>query len=703
MGADRAAFAAPGSGRPAAGALAEPAAGDWPGRNARGPVVLSPEDAGARNRPPRPPAGRGRHAPPPRSLDRTGRRFGLFSVIGGVVFLAGLALQAALTSVLHLPPMLSFAIQAAASVEASYGLNRWLTWRDRGAPFWASFVRFNAQKAVTVALNLALYAVLLRLGVNYLLANIGLTAVFTVVNYVAGDRFVFISAKAGPPAAADVLIPEARPARSPEVRPAATPEVGPEGRAARRMPAPGVSVVIPCRNNQLTIGETVWSLLDQDYPGLREIILVGSPGDQTWDGLEGIRDSRVTVVELETPPGVRDANFKRDHGIRRAGNDLIALVDSDIVLPPDWMRTAVITMQDSGAQCVAGGMRSIHDTFWGRYTDTTVIGAKTPRVPDSYTVTAADFGVKGRKPPISANVLFTRTLYMTCPINPRWSHGSYEDYEWFWRVTKAGYTIRVSRNLYGWHHHRRGVSRLVAEYRRSSRGCAYFIRAHMDSPFARRRLRQAIMLPGVALVGLVAAAATLARGEDMVTPLAAAALLTVGLGICAYEVARTRRLEAAAYPVLGAALGLVFTVGLITHLAHARVPVASTATAPVITHDEAKAATLRPRWRRYLLHPLAAILVVQAGLSLSLIWSNTAFSDEADYLWVGRTLIGYWLQGTAWPSTYAHQVLSGSPFLYPPIGGAADMVGGLAGARALSLIFMLVRECIHLCGSLTSI
>ena len=91
-------------------------------------------------------------------------------------------------------------------------------------------------------------------------------------------------------------------------------------------------------------------------------------------------------------------------------------------------------------------------------------------------------------------------------------------------------------------------------------------------------------------------------------------------------------------------------------------------------------------WR--LLHPLTAICAVQAVLSLTLIWSNTAYIDEADYLWVGHLEIAHWLHGTSWPSGYAVR-LSGSPVIYPPLGALADSIGGLAGARILSLIFML--------------
>ncbi len=609
-------------------------------------------------------ASRGRHAvAPPPYLERRGARFVVFSGIGGAVFFIGLGLQAVLTGRWHVLPVVSYLIQAVVSVEMSFLLNRWLTWRDRGIPFWLSFARFNVQKAVTIALNLALYAALLRLGMNYLVANVVLTAVFTVVNYVAGDRLVFI------------------PSKTRRVEPV-TPAAPTLARERRRPP---VSAVIPCRNNEHTIGAAVLSLLDQDYPGLREIVLIGSPGDSTWKGLAGISHPRLTMRELETPPGVRDANFKRDAAVKMTSGDLIALVDSDIVLPNDWMSRAVGALEDSGASCAAGGMRSFHDSFWGRYTDSTWIGAKTPRIAESYTVTSADFGARGRKPPILANVLFTRELYNSCPIDPMWSHGSYEDYEWFWRVTKAGYGIRVCRDLFGWHHHRRGLRPLAKEYRRSSRGCAYFIRAHRDSPLAKRRLRQALILPIVAGAAAFALVAAAAEGYA-----AAVAGLLFGCAavLAVHQVVRSRNLESIAYPTIGLALGLVFTTGLVMNLIRSGFDTAADSVIPsASSKPQAKQPASPPRWRFW---PIAVICAVQAALSLALVWSNTAYIDEADYLWVGRLEIAHWLHGTSWPSLYAYRTLPGSPVLYPPLGALANNIGGLAGARILSLAFMLI-------------
>ena len=85
--------------------------------------------------------------------------------------------------------------------------------------------------------------------------------------------------------------------------------------------------------------------------------------------------------------------------------------------------------------------------------------------------------------------------------------------------------------------------------------------------------------------------------------------------------------------------------------------------------------------------PLLPVLIVQTLLSLRLVRADTAFQDEALYLWAGHLQWANWLHGTAIPP-FAYY-FSGAPVIYPPLGALADHVGGLAGARVLSLVFML--------------
>jgi hypothetical protein len=85
--------------------------------------------------------------------------------------------------------------------------------------------------------------------------------------------------------------------------------------------------------------------------------------------------------------------------------------------------------------------------------------------------------------------------------------------------------------------------------------------------------------------------------------------------------------------------------------------------------------------------PLLPVLAVQAVLSLRLVRFDTAFQDEAAYLWAGHLQWAHWLHGAPIPPLSAY--FSGAPVIYPPVGALADSLGGLAGARILSLAFML--------------
>ena len=85
--------------------------------------------------------------------------------------------------------------------------------------------------------------------------------------------------------------------------------------------------------------------------------------------------------------------------------------------------------------------------------------------------------------------------------------------------------------------------------------------------------------------------------------------------------------------------------------------------------------------------PLLVVLAVQAALSLRLLRADTASQSEALYLYAGHLEWAHWLHGIPVPAFPSY--FSGAPVIYPPIGAAADSIGGLAGARVLSLAFML--------------
>lgn len=607
-----------------------------------------------------------------------GRRFTLFSLVGAAVFVLGTAFQWFLIR-LGGGADLSYAGQAVFSIELSFALNRWLTWRNRELHLLTAAVKWNTQKLAMSVPNFLGYALLVYLGLNWLAANLAITAMFTMINYVGADLWSFRSTRRSgkpvpgwPPVpltpallAAPVLLQPAGAGRADELAP---PQWAPPW-------TPTVTLVIPCKDNPGTIGATVAAILAQDYPALEEVILVGSPGDTTWAALADVKDPRLIMLEQDRVPGRRDPAVKRDTGIRRASGTVVALVDSDIVMDTPWLSRAVGLLDKQGRNgVICGGMRAIHNTFWGRFVDGNQLGAKTPRISVPYYVTTENFGRHNRKPPITANVIFARDVYDSVPLDRAWGYG-YEDYEWFWRVARAGHQILLSDQLNGRHHHRGSFRQLVTEYSRSADGCTRFVRAHPDSPLARKRLQQAVVLPLAALAALMMAGALMATGYG----LAVAAAAVAGIGVLmAREFKHSQTAESLTYPVIGGALGLVFTAGLVRGLVRS-------VGRQTDADAQGRGTRLRAFIRARVSWPLTAILAVQSALSLSLVLSNTAFSDEANYLLQGRLEWGNWLHGFAIPAFHD----SGAPQFYPPLGAVASAIGGLTGARILSLCFML--------------
>jgi hypothetical protein len=172
------------------------------------------------------------------------------------------------------------------------------------------------------------------------------------------------------------------------------------------------------------------------------------------------------------------------------------------------------------------------------------------------------------------------------------------------------------------------------------------------------------------------------------------------------------RFAAAQQAGLAAAMRIASAPGAVAAVSAPPAPVAAPPTLPVTRpasgHRQAnrsrRAATPAPGRRRrgpdqqLAALPgrlvLVAILTVQAVLSARLIasYNYTVFNDEGLYLWAGRLEWSHLLHGAAVPPFEAY--FSGAPIIYPPIGALAASVGGVTGARVLSLCFMLGASCL---------
>src|SRR5215472_9650044 len=117
------------------------------------------------------------------------------------------------------------------------------------------------------------------------------------------------------------------------------------------------------------------------------------------------------------------------------------------------------------------------------------------------------------------------------------------------------------------------------------------------------------------------------------------------------------------------------------HVRRQEAPMTAYAEAVARPISQARAGRWSARW------PLLTVLALQAVVSVTTL-RNTAFQDEALYLYAGRIIIHHWGGGPAPLENFAYY-FSGYPYAYPVVGGFFDMIGGLELARAFSLACML--------------
>jgi glycosyltransferase involved in cell wall biosynthesis len=98
---------------------------------------------------------------------------------------------------------------------------------------------------------------------------------------------------------------------------------------------PRISIVTPSFNQREFIGQTIESVLDQQYPDLELIVMDGGSTDGTVALLESYGDRLAFVSEAD-----RGQSHALNKGMTRATGDVLAFLNSDDFYEPGALRTA---------------------------------------------------------------------------------------------------------------------------------------------------------------------------------------------------------------------------------------------------------------------------------------------------------------------------------------------------------------------------
>ncbi len=118
---------------------------------------------------------------------------------------------------------------------------------------------------------------------------------------------------------------------------------------------PAVSVVMPVRDEEKHLADSVAGVLEQDYPGGFELVLAVGPSRDRTERIArelAAKDPRITVVP--NPSG--KISSAMNAAIDVARHEVITRIDGHALLPEGYLRTAVRTLLDTGAADVGGVM-----------------------------------------------------------------------------------------------------------------------------------------------------------------------------------------------------------------------------------------------------------------------------------------------------------------------------------------------------------
>jgi succinoglycan biosynthesis protein ExoA len=285
------------------------------------------------------------------------------------------------------------------------------------------------------------------------------------------------------------------------------------------MEYPPVSVVMPVRNEERHLAESVRHVLGQDYPGPMELVLaVGPSTDRTEQIARELADQEPRITVVPNPAGKIASALNL--ALRTARHQVIVRIDGHALFPPDYVKTAVAILAQTGAADVGGVMAAAGETPFQQ----AVAWGMTSRAG----VGSAGWHTGGQAGPADSVYLGVYRREMIEQAGG-WDEEMLraEDWELNYRIRARGGLVWFTPDLQVTYRPRENVSRLGAQYFHYGRWRRVITREHPETASFRY-----LAPPGAAAlnaVGLLAGLAGLA-GIAAGAP-AAVKALTLGLAI----------------------------------------------------------------------------------------------------------------------------------------------------------------------------
>jgi len=221
------------------------------------------------------------------------------------------------------------------------------------------------------------------------------------------------------------------------------------------MSEPAVSVIIPVLNEERFLKQSVQAILNQNYSGQFEIILALGPSkDQTnFIAQELAQDQRIKLVEN---PSGRTASAL-NNAIKNSNFDIIVRLDGHAIVDSSYIKNAVKTLLESGADNVGGLMKAEGTNAFEK----SVAAAMTSK----FGVGNAPFHVGGKSGEV--DTVYLGTFRKSALERVGYFDESFiraQDWEMNYRIRKTGGKIWFNPDLVVSYRPRKNIFQLAKQY-----------------------------------------------------------------------------------------------------------------------------------------------------------------------------------------------------------------------------------------------
>lgn len=206
--------------------------------------------------------------------------------------------------------------------------------------------------------------------------------------------------------------------------------------------APLVSLLVPARNEEGTIGECLRSLLAQDYPNLEIVVLDDGSTDATTAIVQAMGGSRARLLSgAPLPSGWTGKNWACHQLSQAARGDLFCFVDSDTTLAPGTLSAALGLLEEEEAGLVSLLPRSSRGSVSGAVLLPMVPHAMFALFPMAAVHRTANPSIAVAFGPF---LLVTREAYAAAGGHAARADSIVDDVEMSRAVKAAGYPVRLA-------------------------------------------------------------------------------------------------------------------------------------------------------------------------------------------------------------------------------------------------------------------